>query len=42
MPWSDRALEVRQFVFDYWAEHRRGPNLRTVHEGTGMERRDIV
>jgi Alkylmercury lyase len=42
LEWSDRALQVRQFVFDYWAEHRRGPNLRTVHEGTAMERRDIV
>ena len=42
MEWSDRALRVRQFVFDYWAEHRRGPNLRSVHEGTGMARRDII
>ncbi|GMU79572.1 MAG: hypothetical protein AMXMBFR46_23620 [Acidimicrobiia bacterium] len=42
MEWSERALAVRQFVFDYWAEQRRGPNLRAVHEGTGLSRRDIV
>lgn len=42
MEWSERALRVRQFVFDYWAEQRRGPNLRAVHEGTGLARRDIV
>ena len=42
MEWTDRALQVRQFVFDYWAEAGRGPNLRQVHEGTQLERRDIV
>ena len=42
MEWSERALQVRAFVFDFWAEERRGPNLRDVHEGTGLSRRDIV
>lgn len=42
MDWSDRALQVRAFIFDYWAENRRGPNLRAVHEGTGLDRRDIL
>jgi hypothetical protein len=42
MEWSARALQVRQFVFDYWAEQGRGPNLRQVHQGTQLERRDIV
>ena len=42
MEWSERALQVRQFVFDYWAEKGRGPNLRQVHEGTQLGRRDIV
>ena len=42
MEWSERALVVREFIFDYWAEHRRGPNLRRVGEGTGLSRRDIV
>ncbi|HEX4531109.1 MAG TPA: organomercurial lyase [Acidimicrobiia bacterium] len=42
MEWSARALQVRQFVFDYWAAQGRGPNLRQVHEGTQLARRDIV
>ena len=42
MEWSERALQVRAFVFDFWAEQRRGPNLRDVYEGTGLSRRDIV
>ena len=42
MEWSERALQVRAFIFDFWAEHRRGPNLRAAHEGTGLARRDIV
>ena len=42
MEWSERALQVRQFVFDFWAETGPGPNLRQVHEGTQLGRRDIV
>ena len=31
-----------QFVYEHWCEHGRGPNLRAVHEGTGLDRRQIV
>ena len=42
LEWSARALQVRQFVFDFWAEQGRAPNLRQVGEGTGLLRREIV
>ena len=42
MEWSERALKAREFIFDFWAEQGRGPNLRQAHEGTGMSRRDLV
>ena len=42
LEWSERALQARQFIFDFWAETGRGPNLRQAHEGTGMSRRDLV
>ena len=42
LEWSERALSARQFIFDFWAEHGRGPNLRHAHEGTGLSRRDLV
>ncbi len=39
---SDAAKQLRQFVYQHWCEHGRGPNLRAVHEGTGLDRRQIV
>src|SRR3712207_2818968 len=36
---SERALQLRQFVYDHWGEHGVGPTLRDVHEGTGLDRR---
>jgi hypothetical protein len=39
---SDAAKQLRAFVYDFWCEHGRGPNLRAVHEGTGLDRRSIV
>lgn len=39
---SDDAKRLRAFVYEHWCEHGRGPNLRTVHEGTGLDRRQIV
>jgi hypothetical protein len=39
---SDGAKTVRAFVYEHWCEHGRGPNLRAVHEGTGLDRRQIV
>ncbi|HWP65056.1 MAG TPA: organomercurial lyase [Candidatus Limnocylindria bacterium] len=35
---SDDALRVRQFVYAHWCAHGRGPNLREVHEATGLGR----
>ena len=40
--WSEDALKVRQFVYEHWCEHGVGPNLRDVHEATGLSRRQIV
>lgn len=42
LDWTERALRVRQFVFDFWSESGRPPNLRQVKEGTHLGRRDIV
>lgn len=39
---SDSAKALRAFVYEFWCEHGRGPNLRAVHEGTGLDRRQIV
>src|SRR5690348_16528552 len=39
---SDAAKQLRAFVYDYWCAHGHGPNLRAVHEGTGLDRRTIV
>jgi hypothetical protein len=36
LAWSKRAHEARAFIFDFWAEHGRGPSLRQAHEGTGL------
>jgi len=39
---SDRAKQVRAFVFDFWCEHGRGPTLREAHEATELDRRRII
>ena len=39
---SDAAKQLRAFVYDYWCAHGHGPNLRAVHDGTGLDRRTIV
>jgi hypothetical protein len=39
---SDNARRLRQFVYEFWCAHGHGPNLRAAHEGTGLERRQIV
>ena len=39
---SDDALVVRRFLYDYWCAHGHGPNLRAVHEATGFPRDRIV
>lgn len=39
---SDAALRVRQCVYEYWCAHGHGPNLRAVHEATGLTREQIL
>src|SRR5262245_54650860 len=39
---SDTAKQLRQFVYEFWCEHGRGPNLRAASEGTGLDRRTIL
>ena len=40
--WTEDSLEVRKFIFEFWCEHGRGPNLRDVHEALGLTRRRII
>ena len=40
--WSDDALRLRQFMFDFWFEHRRPPTLRDAHEALDLDRQAIV
>jgi hypothetical protein len=35
---SDDALRVRQTIYEHWCEQGRAPNLRAVHEATGLGR----
>ena len=37
-----RPRQLRAFVYEFWCEHGHGPNLRAVHEGTGLDRRTII
>lgn len=39
---SDEAKRLRAFVYEFWCEHGRGPNLRAASEGTGLDRRQVV
>ena len=39
---SEDALALRQFVYEYWCAQGHGPNLRDVHENTGLTRRQAV
>ncbi len=39
---SDNAKKLRGFVYEFWCANGRGPNLRAVHDGTGLDRRAIV
>ena len=40
--WTDESLLLRKFIFDFWADTGRAPNLRQMHEGTQLSRRSIV
>ncbi len=39
---SAPAKQLRNFVYEHWCSNGRGPNLRVVHEATGLDRREIV
>ena len=39
---SDDAKRVRQFIYEHWCRHGRGPNLREAHEATGLARQRLV
>ena len=39
---SDDALRVRQFIYEYWCRHGHGPNLRAVHEAVGLSRQKLL
>jgi hypothetical protein len=40
--WTEEALRLRQFVYEYWCEHGVGPNLRDIHEALDLPRQAIV
>lgn len=37
--WSEEALALRRFVYEFWCEQGRGPTLLEVKESTGLDRR---
>jgi hypothetical protein len=39
---SEEALKLRQFLYEYWCEHGRGPNLRAAHEATRLSREQLI
>jgi len=39
---SDDALKLRQFVYEYWCMHGHAPNLRAAHEATGLSREQLI
>jgi hypothetical protein len=39
---SDDALRLRQFLYEYWCSHGHGPNLRAAHEATGLGRTQLL
>ncbi len=40
--WSENALKVRAFLYDFWCTRGHGPNLRDTHEGVGLSREEIT
>ncbi len=40
--WSERALALRQFNYEYWCRHGHGPNLGDVHHELGLTRLEII
>ena len=40
--YTENALEIRKYLYEYCCEQGYAPDLRTVHEATGFSRREIV
>ena len=40
--WTELALDVRAYLYQYWCDHGRGPTLRDTHEALGLSREDII
>ena len=41
-PYSEDALRLRQYLYEYWCDKGHGPNLRGVHEDLGLSREAII
>ncbi len=39
---SADARRVRRFIYEHWCAHGHGPNLRAVHEATGLARERLI
>src|SRR5262249_58214217 len=39
---SEHALVLRRFLYEYWCAHGHGPNLRAAHEATGLPRQRLL
>ncbi len=39
---SEDAMQLRQFLYEYWCAHGHGPNLRAAHEATGLSRTRLI
>ncbi|MCH8190118.1 MAG: hypothetical protein IIC80_02050 [Chloroflexi bacterium] len=40
--WREDSLKLRQFVYEFWCERSYGPNMRDMHEGVALSRRQIL
>ncbi len=40
--WTEDALRVRQFTFDFWFDNRRPPSLLDAHRALGLDRQALV
>lgn len=42
LEWTEDALALRQFTFDFWFEHRRPPSLMDAHRSLGLDRQALI
>ncbi|MEE9286109.1 MAG: organomercurial lyase [Dehalococcoidia bacterium] len=40
--WSQEALKLRQFVYEFWCERAYGPNMLDMSRSVGLTRRQIL